>query len=130
MTVTYEMSGYDALLPNGYDVPTMDMKSSTPESFWKEGRSTKRGPSRIRVTLNRLLFPSEIETIRDENRNNECPESFFYGAKVRVAEDQRIYAESTMLDSRDLYMAIEMFIVEHFVNVHPRAVRTFRELVR
>lgn len=101
------------------------MSNTAPPEWWKDEGARKPGPARIRVTLNRSLTPAEHEhlvQVYDLIRLN-------VGDKVRVAPDDRIYAESTAVSSRSLYAAVAAVVERSFVNVFPVAVRTFRELV-
>jgi len=100
-------------------------KYNAPPDWWNDMLSTRPGPARIRVTLNRDLTPAEQETIRQLGTLVRQT----LGDKVRVTPDSRIFVESRDVPSRDLFDAVAKVVAESFVNVHPVAVRTFRELV-
>lgn len=100
----------------------------------------KKGPARIRVTLSRPLSHSELEWLREackQRFHGKTISAEFNGStyrvsalpfRVRLSEAGRLYAESHENDSRLLYSRLTHWIENSFVNVHPIAVRTFREL--
>jgi hypothetical protein len=100
-------------------------KANTPPDWFEQRGSNRPGPARIRVTINRGLTPAE----REEFRNFILLTRAANDDKVRVADDSRIYVESSSAVSRELFQGIASYVEARFVNVFPIAVRTFRELI-
>lgn len=95
-----------------------------------EDSAPKVTTSRIRVLLNRPLTWAEKEDLEtnwdDEHarRVNETVSPYF---KLHVADNhEHIWAEAGF-GSRILFELIAAAVEQHFVNVYPKAVRTFRE---
>lgn len=98
---------------------------SAPKEWWTENGSTRPGPARIRVSVNRDLTEAEREHLRQLGRNIQKT----LKDKFRLGPGDRIFVESNDYDSRALYSAVSAVLEGSFVNVFPIAVRTFRERV-
>lgn len=80
----------------------------------------KKGPARIRVSLSRELSHAEKEFIRSLGKD-------YY---IRLSGSGKLYIDSWVADSRELFDGAREWLEDNFVNVFPTAVRTFRELVK
>lgn len=96
--------------------------------------SAKTKPSRIRIEFNRQLESGEREDLKNTwilfVKGLDFPESkeFLYMGNVRLSGSDRLYAESRQYDSRALFMGLRRYLEDNFVNLYPKAVKTFREL--
>lgn len=95
----------------------------------EEASPTKVTTSRIRVQLSRPLTWAEKEALETNNldvhsrRINQSAAGF----KFHVSDNkEHVWAEAGF-GSRILYDLVAAAIEQHFVNVYPIAVRTFRE---
>ena len=75
--------------------------------------------SRIRIRFNRPLTWSERETLNQQSED-------YYNEEFKFSKPDELFVESA-LDSRTLYESIAGFVEDNYVNLHPVAVRTFKE---
>ena len=107
----------------------------------------RKNPSRIKLSLQRPLSDSEQLFFRDrlgrgfkgEDGKTETmisewqPHSGLYRCdfrdfKVRLSANEQVYAESNTLGSVRLCQAVIKLLEDYFLNLHPVAVKTLREL--
>lgn len=104
-------------------------------------------PARIKLSLSRPLSHSEQEYFREHldgdfltkegarktmvlvwEPHRKVYRGDFLDFKVRLSDNQQIYAETTSYGSRHLFRQVTKLLDDHFVNLHPTAVKTLREL--
>ncbi len=116
-------------------------------AVWVQERPQKK-PARIKVSLSRPLSESEKQywaddiakhgfvTSKGETRtmilrwepHTGCYRADFRKARFRLSANEQVYAESNMMGSVRLFDHVSELLEEYFVNIHPTAVRTLREL--
>lgn len=113
----------------GYRVPADVMKENwvATETPTKE-KSSKVVTSRIRVYLSRPLTWAEKEDLETDYTDPDLRRIDGKGGfKVWVSENhEHVWAEAEF-GSRLLFELIAVALEDSFVNVYPKAVRTFRE---
>ena len=94
------------------------------------GDSPKVVKSRIRVQLSRALTWAEVEDLTTDGADphlRRLDGNGFDGLKLWVAPNHvHVWAEAPY-GSRDLYELIAEIMANQYVNVFPKAVRTYRE---
>ena len=108
---------------------TDDLKQVATETPVKESvPSTVK--SRIRVQLSRPLTWAEVEDLTTDGADphlRRLDGNGFDGLKLWVAPNHvHVWAEAPY-GSRDLYELVASIVANEYVNVFPKAVRTFRE---
>ena len=112
----------------------------------------KKGPARIKVGLSRKLSYSEKKYFRDiiargkfKTDKGEAKtmilvwEPWRWQGKgayradfkplwARLSQNEQVYAESDQMSAERLFDEVRSLLEEHYVNVHPTAVKTLREL--
>lgn len=85
--------------------------------------------SRIRVWISRPLTYAEIEQLTTDHTTDDLSRINDSGLplKLRVAKNREHVWVDGALSSRVLYELIAATLETHFVNVYPKAVRTFHE---
>ena len=126
-------------------VGALDPGESFPPT--REDAPPKKGPARIKLSLSRPLSFSEREWLLEQQDwcftsgsgaiktmitywepHSKHYRVKFYPFRVRLSKNEQLYLSSNNCDSRFLYNRALRFLKDAFVNIHPTAVKTLREL--